>query len=347
MKRFKNLYPQIYDFQNLLLAARRAQRGKRFRPDVAKFNLNVEKELFEIQHELRTKTYRHGPYHHFPVHDGKMRIISRAAYRDRVVHHALCNIIEPIIEPSFIHDSYACRKGKGTHAAVDRLTLFSRKKRYALKIDVRKYFPSIEHDILLQLLGRKIGDPDVLWLIKEIVGSYGSPPQTDSKGNLLLPFERPCGMPIGNQTSQFFANVYLNPLDHFVKEELGCKAYVRYVDDMVFLGDSKAWLNQVREHVRLYLRKHLNLRTHEERSHVFPVKSGIEFLGYRIFPSHRRIRNGNGHRFVRRFNNLRDAFRCGETSLPEITQSVVSWIGHVSHGDSWGLRTAILSEAVI
>ncbi|MGC9329650.1 MAG: reverse transcriptase domain-containing protein [Candidatus Hinthialibacter sp.] len=162
MKRFKNLYPAVFEFQNLLKAARQAQRGKRFRPDVAQFNLNLERELLSLQQELKEKSYRHGGYRHFPIHEGKKRIISSAPYRDRVVHHALCNVIEPLIDRTFIHDSYACRKGKGTHAAVDRLTQFIRKNQYALKIDIRKYFPNIRHEILREIIQRKIGD---IWIL--------------------------------------------------------------------------------------------------------------------------------------------------------------------------------------
>lgn len=347
MKRVKHIYAAVWDFQNLLLAAKRAQRGKRFRPDVARFNLNQERELLRLQNELHTKTYRHGSYHHFPVYDGKKRIISRASYRDRVVHHALCNVIEPIFDAAFIQDSYACRKGKGTHAAVDRLTFFLRKNRYAMKIDIRKYFPSIRHETLLELIQRRIGDPDVLWLVEEIIESYASPAQADSTGNLLLPLEGRRGMPIGNQTSQFFANVYLNPLDHFVKERLGCKAYIRYVDDMVLLDHSKSPLSEIHDGVRSYLSEHLGLTTHENRSHTLPVRAGIDFLGYQVFPTHRKVRNGNGYRFAARFKRLRDGFRCGEKTVFEVGQSVTAWVGHVSHADSWGLRTAILSKAVM
>lgn len=347
MKRHKNLYPAVCDFQNLLLAARRAQRGKRFKYEVALFNLNQERELLRLQDQLQSKRYRHGPYRHFPVYEGKKRIISCTPYRDRVAHHALCNIVEPIFDATFIHDSYACRKGKGAHRAVDRLTYFSRKNRYAMKIDIQKYFANVHQTILMALIAQKIGDPDVLWLIEEILNSFRTPPSTDAAGNLLLPFEGALGIPIGNQTSQFFANLYLNGLDHFVKEGLHCKSYIRYVDDMVFLHNSKSRLNEIRETVRSYLRNSLGLSTHEDRSHVLPVAMGIDFLGYRVFPTHRTVRDGNGYRFIRRFKRLRTSFLSREKTLFDVSQSVVSWIGHVSHADSWGLRTTLLREAVL
>lgn len=347
MKRIKHLYPLVYDFQNLLRAAQRAQRGKRFRPDVAEFNLDMEKELFQLQEDLKNKTYRHGRYHHFPVFEGKKRIISSAPYRDRIVHHALCNVIEPIFEKTFISDSYACRKWKGSHAAVNRLTYFIRKNRYAMKIDVRKYFPSICHDTLLAILRRKIGDRDVLWLIQSIIDSYEEPPRHDEKGNLLFSFNGPTGIPIGNLTSQFFANVYLNGLDHFIKQNLGCRAYIRYVDDLVFLGSSKKRLHEIRVEVQRYLNEKLGLEIHENQCQPFPVTEGIDFLGYRVFRTHRFVRDGNGYRFFRRFKRLRWLYREKRIRLENVTQSVVSWIGHVSHADSWGFRTELLRECCL
>lgn len=347
MKRFKNLYPAVFEFQNLLKAARQAQRGKRFRPDVAQFNLNLERELLSLQQELKEKSYRHGGYRHFPVHEGKKRIISSAPYRDRVVHHALCNVIEPLIDRTFIHDSYACRKGKGTHAAVDRLTQFIRQNKYALKIDIRKYFPSIRQDVLLSILKRKIGDEDVLWLITEILNSHQESLPCDEKGNFLLDFEGAAGIPIGNLTSQFFANAYLNPFDHFVKEDLHCAAYIRYVDDFVLLNDSKQSLNAWREKIKTFLQKELDLSIHQERASVFPIEQGIDFLGYQVYRDHRLVRNGNGYRFLKRFKKMKTQCQKGEKTVREISQSVASWIGHVSHADSWRLRTALLQEAVL
>ena len=205
-----SLFARLTSFPNLLLAAHRAQRGKRFRANVSNFTLNLEHELLHLQEELRTRAYRPGLYRTFQIRDKKVRLISAAPYRDRVVHHALCNVVEPIFDRGFLHDSYACRKGKGTLAAVERASAHSRRFRYVLKCDMAQYFPSIDHQILLSLLARKIWDDGVLWLIRTIVEGSTSPPSPFlyfSGDDLFTPLTRTHGLPIGNQTSQFFGNV--------------------------------------------------------------------------------------------------------------------------------------------
>jgi retron-type reverse transcriptase len=217
------LFERVCSFLNLLEAARLASRGKRFRPNVAAFSLNLEEELYQLRQELLSQSYRPGPYRTFFVCDKKPRFISAAPFRDRVVHHALCQVIEPIFERRFLYDSYACRKGKGTHAAVERASSYARRFRYVLKCDVEKYFPSIDHAVLLALIVEQIWDEGALWLIRTILA--GSNPQPEAVAyfpgdDLFKPFERRRGIPNGNRTSQFFANVYLDTLDHYVKEEL-------------------------------------------------------------------------------------------------------------------------------
>jgi hypothetical protein len=246
MKTYRNLYPQVWDWDNLYLAYRKARKGKRSHVAVADFEYNLESDLVTLQAELRDKTYTPGPYTSFYIHEPKRRLISAAPFRDRVAHHALCNVIEPIFERSFIHDSYANRAGKGTHRALDRAQEYARRFPYILQCDVRQFFPSIDHAILRDLLGRKIADPDVLWLIDRVLES-GEGVLSEAydmewfPGDDLLAVLRPRGLPIGNLTSQFclhlgrrhrWANCYLNPFDHFVKRELKCPAYVRYVDDV-------------------------------------------------------------------------------------------------------------------
>jgi retron-type reverse transcriptase len=229
MKRHGNLWDQMISFASLLRAATKARRGKRFRPAVARFHLDLEPELCRLHEELAAKTYRPGPYQTFLIHQPKQRLISAAPYRDRVVHHALTAVLEPIYERSFLFECYACRKGKGTHAAVRRCQQFARRFRYVLKADVRKFFPSIDHQTLKALLARKVKDPDVLWLAGLLIDH--SNPQEEVQDwfpgdDLFAPAARRRGLPIGNQTSQFFANVYLDPLDHFVKEQLRVMSWV-------------------------------------------------------------------------------------------------------------------------
>lgn len=244
MKTYKNLFETLISFDNLLKASKKAQRDKRFRDNVARFNLNLEKNLIELQRELSQQVYHPGEYRSFYIYEPKKRLISAAPYRDRVVHHALCNVIEPIFERSFIFDSYANRKGKGTHRAVHRFQTYLQKYKYVLKCDIRKYFPSIDHQILKQKVRRKIADEQTLWLIDTIIDNSNLQEEVFDYfpgDDLFTPSERRRGLPIGNLTSQFFANVYLNDFDHFVKEKLRCQAYERYVDDFVLLVNDKSY----------------------------------------------------------------------------------------------------------
>ena len=251
MKRHGHLWQRMSSFEHLLRAAETARRGKRFRPTVADFEFNLESELWKLHAELKSRGYRPGAYRSFLILEPKERLISAAPYGDRIVHHALTAALEPIFEPAFVFDSYACRRGKGTHAAVRRCQEFARRYPFVLKADIRKFFPSIDHEILKQRIARKIKDPDVQWLAGRII-DHGSLPDpahdwfpTD---DLFTPSERRRGIPIGNQTSQFFANVYLDPLDHFVKERLRIKGYVRYVDDFLLFADDKRTLARATRH---------------------------------------------------------------------------------------------------
>jgi len=344
MKTYNNLYDKICSFENLLLAALYARRGKRSRRDVAAFEFNLEHELLKLQEELTEGTYQPGPYRTFYIYEPKKRMISAAPYRDRVVHHALCNVIGPIFERTFIYDSYANRLGKGVHKAVDRFTC--RKNRYVLKCDIRKYFPSIDHEILMEEIRWRIRDERVLWLIGRILES--GPPQEPVYSyfpgdDLFTPLRRRKGLPIGNQTSQFFANVYLNRFDHFVKEELRCRYYIRYVDDFVVLSNDKRWLHHVKEEMGRYLER-LRLKLHPRKCQVFPVREGADFLGYRVFPDHRLLRKANVVRARRRLKRLQRLYAAGEISLEQVKRSVMSWIGHASHADTYGLRRKLFGE---
>ena len=346
MKTYNRLFEQICSFENLLNASRKAQRGKRFQDEVARFNFHLERELYRLQEELQTQTYRPGAYHEFYIYEPKLRKISAAPYRDRVVHHALCNVIEPIFDRTFIFDSYGCRKGKGTHKAVNRFTEFSRKNRYVLKCDIKKYFPSIDHEILKAMFRRKIRDVQTLWLMDLIVNS--SNPQERvleyfEGDDLLTALNRKRGIPIGNLTSQFFANIYLNGFDHFVKEALECRHYIRYVDDFVVLDNIKECLHRVKAEMEGYLSK-LRLKLHPYKCQIFPVKAGTDFLGYQIFPSHRRLRKSAVTRARRRLKRLQRDYSSGNISQHDVNQSVQSWLGHVQHADTYGLRRAIFSE---
>jgi hypothetical protein len=284
------------------------------------------------------------------IREPKVRRISAAPVRDRVVHHALMRVTWPIFEARLIHDSYACREGKGTHRALDRCQHYSRRYRYVLQGDVVRFFPSIDHAILRAQLARHIACRDTLWLIDRILES-GEGVLRDQyemvyfDGDDLLAACRPRGLPIGNLTSQSWANVYLNDLDQFVKHELRCRAYLRYCDDFLLFADSKATLWQWRQEVIDKLAA-LRLTLHHDRAQVFPVKAGIPWLGFRIYPTHRRLRRRNVKAFMRRFRAQREAYRAGQITAAEIQQTLQAWIAHASHGDTYRLRQSILKQVV-
>ncbi len=346
MKRQGSLWPRLICFPNLLQAARRAAAGKRQRPDVAQFLMNLETELFRLQRELADSSYQPGPYRTFPVTDPKPRLISAAPFRDRVVHHALTQVLEPIFERRFTRDSFACRQGLGTHRALARARVGAAKNPFVLKCDIRKYFPSIDHEILMNLLWRVVKCDPTLQLARKIIAA--SNPQEPLTAyfpgdDLFTPLERRRGLPLGNQTSQFFANVYLNPLDHFVARELRPAAYVRYVDDFLLFGDSKDRLNGMRGQIESFLFG-LRLTIHRGKSRVYRPQDGVTFLGWRLFPDRARLVRGNVVRFRRRMRSLQDACAGGRLDLGEVRERVRAWIAHAAHGETWKLRSQLLGQ---
>ncbi|AHJ27655.1 RNA-directed DNA polymerase [Nodularia spumigena CS-584] len=348
MKRYNNLYPQITDFSNLILAARQAQKGKRFRENILKFNYNLEAELAKIKTQLESKTYQPGRYKTFEICEPKHRLISAAPYRDRVVHHALCNIIVPIFEPTFITDSYANRLGFGTHRALRRFTTFARSHRYVLQCDIKKYFPSINHEILKSLLHRKLKCQDTLWLAETIINS--SNPQESvidyfPGDDLLSPLQGRKGLPIGNLTSQFFANVYLNNLDHFVKEQIKAQNYVRYVDDFALFSDDYGFLAAAKLAIEEHL-INLRLKLHPVKSQLFETRHGASFLGFRILPDTIRVRTENLRRGRQRLKQLQSDYSQGKIEFKDVHSSIESWVAHITYGDTWRLRQQIFASLV-
>ena len=341
-------FARLTAWDNLLEAYRKAARGKRSRVATARFEHQVADRLIDLQEDLRSYRYRPGPYVHFYIHEPKRRKISAAPFRDRVVHHALCKVIEPWFERRFIVDSYANRIGKGTHRAVDRLQQFARRYRYVLRLDIVKHFPSIDHVILHDILARVIHEEDVLWLVDQILDSGAGIldeeyPMVWFPGDDLLAILRPRGLPIGNLTSQFWSNCYLNPFDHFVKRELRCPAYLHYVDDGALFSDSKselwAWKQAVVERLAT-----LRLTFHEQAAQVMPVAGGIPWLGFIVYPTHRRVKAGNVCRFSRRLQARWQAYCAGEITFAEFDASVQGWIDHVRYADTWGLRQQVLGR---
>lgn len=302
----------------------------------------------QLQSELIDRTYYPGNYRTFQISDPKVRLISAAPYRDRVVHHALCNIIQPLIERSLIADTYANAQGYGTHRALRRFTEFARSSQYILQCDIKKYFPSIDRAILKGSIRRKIKCDRTLWLIELIIDRSNQqefvldyfPGDT-----LLTPLDRPRGLPIGNLTSQFFANYYLSGLDHFVKDRLRISKYLRFVDDFALFSDDYQELRDARLAIEDYLAT-LRLKLHPIKSQLFATQQGANFVGFRVLPDRVRVRNDNLRRARQRFKQLYRAYRQGSISIEDIHKRIGSWESHLKHGDTYRLRQHI-SQLII
>ena len=345
MHRHRHLFERIASLQNLIVAGKAALRGKRSHLPGAAFLADFEKEVSALHDELWAGTYKHGEYNYFTIHEPKERLVAAAPFRDRVMHHAIVRVIEPIFERRFIEDSFACRRGKGTHAAMRRSAQFARQFRYALKCDVRKYFPSIDHEVLMGLLGRVIADKRLWALIGHILDSHADGQrQVWIPGGDLFDFRMlKRGLPIGNLTSQFFANVYLNPLDHFIKHELRVKGYVRYMDDFLLFGDDRS---ELRDHGRMLKAKlaELRLEMHPDKYRLLRTRCGVDFAGYVVFANGRaRVRSSSVRRFDRRYKKMLWELRLRRKPAAKVTQSVRAWVAHASHAQSYGLRRSVLA----
>ncbi len=264
------------------------------------------------------------------------------------MHHALCNIIVPPLERTLIADTYANRAGYGTHRALHRFVHFARTSRFVLQMDVRKYFPSIDHSILKENLRQKIKCPDTLWLIDAIID--GSNPQGGDVeyfpgDDLLTPVQRRKGLPIGNLTSQFFANIYLNGFDHFVKEQLKARKYLRYVDDFALFSEDWGFLTDARAAIEAYLAT-MRLMLHPRKSQLFETRFGANFVGFRVLPGYIRVRNDNLNRARHRCRRLQYDYHAGKVSLPDVVQRLRSWEALLFHGDTEGLRRDIFKHLI-
>jgi RNA-directed DNA polymerase len=344
----ESLFAQVVDWSNLLLAYRKASRGKRGKTSAATFEYQVADKLLTLQAELTAQTYQPAGYVHFTIHDPKTRKISAAPFRDRVTHHALCNIIEPLFEAQFHPHSYANRINKGTHRAVDHLQACSRHFRYCLRVDIVKHFPSIDHLILQDIIADTVRDERALWLVERIIASGEGVlddqyPMHYFEGDDVFARNRATGLPIGNLTSQFWSNVYLNPLDWFIEYELGCRGYCRYVDDMALFSDSKRQLYAWKQAIVDFLAT-LRLTIHDEQAQVVPCQHGIPWLGFVVYPTHRKLKRRNVVKFTRRLKARWREYNADQITFAELDASVQGWINHVRYADTWGLRRHILGR---
>lgn len=315
---------------------------------MARFERSLGEQLLRLRQALLSQTWQPGGYVHFTIHEPKRRLISAAPFADRVVHHALCRVIEPRFEAAFHPHSYANRLGRGSHRAVDQLQHWARRHRWVLRLDIVQHFPSIDHAILQALLARRVPEPGLQALIALILASGEDLPTREDAallpGDDLLALCRPRGLPIGNLTSQFWSNVYLDPLDKFVARTLRCGAYLRYVDDFALFGDDagqpQAWRTEILE----FLARRLRLRVHERQAQVQRCEAGIPWLGFVVYPDHRRVKSRKVVATTRRLQARYDAWRAGEIGFGEFDASVQGWINHVRFADSWGLRRHVLER---
>ena len=340
-------YEKICDFQNLYKAHLNSRKGKRHKGEVIKFELELAKNLTEIQQQLIAKKYRMKGYYHFQVHEPKTRDIYAARYPDRVVLHCICDeVLVPAIGKRLIYDNAACQKGKGSHFALDRLSKFLREhykahgtQGYFLKCDISKYFASLDHEVLKAKLAKALKDPDVLALLHHFIDSY-STQGTPGKG-----------VPLGNQTSQCFGIYYLDAADRLIKEKLRVKHYLRYMDDLVLAHPSKAYLRECLVQIRALVEGELHL-TLNASTQIFPIKNGVEFLGWRFYLTDtgkviRKMRAQSKVRFKRRMKKLQADYAAGKIDLLNVKQCLASYKGHLGHGNAYKLKVRTLKGFVL
>lgn len=350
MQSIKNLYPKIYDFENLYVAWEHARSKKRYRDDVMIFNRNYEERLIDIQNRLIYETYEIGKYHTFYVYEPKKRLIMSLPFEDRIVQWAIYQQLFPLYEKAFIEDSYACRVGKGTHKAADRLQYWLRqtdrkpKRYYYLKMDISKYFYRVDHEILMEILGHRIKDNSLLNLLRKIINSedmhFGlplgkEPDEVDTADRL-----GDKGMPIGNLTSQMFANIYLNEVDQYAKHELRLHYYIRYMDDIIILHHDKRYLAEVKELIEVFLDEKLRLNLNQKTA-IRPCSTGIDFVGYRIWATHRKLKKKSAVKIKRSMKRYVRKVEAGEESREKMNRAIASYRGVLQHCDSYGLRQSL------
>lgn len=342
MKIYKDLFNRIASLENIVTAWEEFRSDKGKKADVQAFEFSLEQNLFSLHRELQNRTYSHGPYTGFYIRDPKVRHIHKAEVRDRVLHHAVFRILNSVFEKTFIANSFSCRVGKGTHKGVLAAESMLRKESrnytrtcYALKCDVRKFFDSIDHEILLAILKKRIVDPDAMWLMEQIVRSF-------SAGQTTL-FDRH-GLPIGNLTSQLFANVYMNEFDQFVKHEMKVKHYARYTDDFVVVSTDIKYLEGLIEPFQNFISDKLKLTLHPKKISIRDVGQGIDYLGYVILPHYRLLRSKTKRRIFRKLKARVRQYRQGQLDEKTLSQSLQSYLGALSHARAYQLSQDLKNQ---
>jgi len=342
MKIYENIFEEIISFENLLNAWYNFKQGKAKKKDVQEFGMHLEKNLFALHRDLTLGQYKHGAYYAFYIQDPKLRHIHKAEVCDRVVHQAVHSVLTKIYEPTFIHDSYSCRVGKGTHKAVKTLEAMARKVSknhtspcYVLKCDIRKFFDNVDYEILLKIISRRIKDEKGMALLREILESFVGYKECGREGS---------GIPIGNLTSQIFANIYLNELDQFVKQILREKYYVRYADDFLFLSSDKNHLKNLIHQLQEFLEQKLKMELHPNKVVVRNFYQGVDFLGYVTFPRHKVLRTKTKRRMLKKMDIKFADFIDEKINFESMNQVFQSYFGFMSHGNCHKLEKKIRND---
>lgn len=340
MKTYNGLYEEICSMNNLANAWKKARKGKTKKIYIVEFEKNLRENLLQLREELLEQTYKPFPLKTFILRDPKTRKISKSDFRDRIVHHALVRLIEPIFDKTFIYDNCANRKKKGTLFALERFDLFKKQithnlhsEAFCLKADIKHYFQEVDQEILLQIIRRKISDERAIWLIKLILSNISA----NRGGGGRTGFCINKGMPLGNLTSQFFANVYLNELDYFVKHKLRARYYIRYVDDFVILHNSKLQLKVWKVYVSDFLKSKLKLELHSDKSKIINLSNGVDFVGFRNFYHYKLLRKRNFRKILYKLKQ----FKQDKLSEEKFKESLNGWLAYAKWANSYNLTNKI------
>ncbi|OGN03876.1 MAG: hypothetical protein A2831_03100 [Candidatus Yanofskybacteria bacterium RIFCSPHIGHO2_01_FULL_44_17] len=342
MKTYNNIFYKIIELENLFWAWDGFKKDKQNRKDVQIFEWKLEENIFQLHRDLKNKKYKHGPYKSFFIQDPKQRHIHKATVRDRVLHHAIFSVVNPLFEETFIANSFSCRIGKGTHRGIISLnktlgmigkTGFE--KCWALKSDIKKFFQTVDHQILLGIIRKRIKDADAMWLLQEIIGSFLS-----EKSDIF--YNR--GLPIGNLTSQLFANIYLNELDQFVKNKLKVKHYWRYTDDFIIASENHGYLKERLSLVSNFLANNLKLELHPNKMTIRKFQQGIDFLGYVTLPHHQTLRTKTKKRIFRKLKKRIVEYKSDLITRKTLDQSLQSYLGVLTHADAYKLSEQLKNQ---
>lgn len=317
------------------------KKGKYNKYDVLKFGYHLEQNIFQLHRDLVSKKYKHGPYKSFYITDPKRRHIHKATVRDRVVHHAIYKILYPIFNKTFIATSFSCRVGKGTHKGVLWLAKSVRKvsKNYTkpcfiLKCDIRRFFDSVDHNILITILNKRIKDKEARCLLDEVVRGFPS--------GVFNLFDK-VGLPIGNLTSQLFANIYMNEFDQLIKQDLKVRYYARYTDDFVIVSENEQYLKAILKPIADFLGKELKLTLHSHKVEIRKLHSGIDFLGYVILPHHKLLRVKTKRRIYKCLIEKIQEYKRGKINKISVERSLYSYLGVLSHANTYKLRENLIN----